>query len=164
MNYAEIKKFDAANGPGVRTALFVSGCKFNCEGCFNKEIQDFNYGELWTNEVEDQFIEHAKNPVIDGVSILGGEPMMQDSETMLNLVKRLRTEVNKPIWVWTGYKIEVLLRQKDKVEILKEIDVLIDGQFIIKLKDLSLKYRGSSNQRVIDVKQTLKNKKITLLN
>lgn len=72
MNYAEIKKFDAANGPGVRTTLFVSGCKFNCKGCFNKELQDFNYGKLWTNEIEEQFIEHAKNPLIDGVSILGG--------------------------------------------------------------------------------------------
>ena len=163
MNYAEIKKFDVANGPGVRTTLFLSGCKFNCDGCFNKSLQDFNYGDEWTKEIEDQFIEQCKNPVIDGVSILGGEPMMQDSETMLNLVKRLKNEVNKPIWMWTGYKIEVLLKQKAKAEILKEIDVLIDGQFEKDLKNMMLKYRGSSNQRVIDVQETLKKEEIILL-
>lgn len=151
MNYAEIKKYDAANGPGIRTTLFLSGCTFYCKNCFNKDLQDFNYGYKWNNEIEDDFIEHAKNPIIDGISILGGEPLMQDYKTLINLLKKLK-EVNKPIWLWTGYLYEELIKDEEKKEILKHIDVLIDGRFEEDKKDLSIKYRGSSNQRVLKLK------------
>ena len=162
MKYAKIRKFDTANGQGVRTTLFVSGCKFNCKGCFNKEAQDFNYGNEFTKEVEDEFIGYIKNPNVVGVNLLGGEIMQQDTSTILNLVKRIKEETGKNIWCWTGYKYEDLIKIDDKIEILKYIDVLIDGQFIESKKDLMLMYRGSSNQRVIDVQQTLDKGKIII--
>ena len=154
MNYAQIREFDITNGPGVRTTLFVSGCTHNCKGCFNKDQQNFLYGEEWTKEVEDRFIKLSQNKQIVGINILGGEPMQQDSKVMLNLVKRLKEEVNKPIWVWTGNLFEELSEKPDKLEILKYIDVLIDGKFELEKRDLMLQYRGSKNQRVIDIKKT----------
>ena len=159
MNYAKIKKHDIANGPGVRASLYVSGCTHKCPGCFNEEAQDFNYGKLWTKEVEDEFIEHLKNPNIVGVNLLGGEPLQQGA-TVLHIINRIKEEINKPIWLWTGYRIEDILLRDKKAKIQKDIlyacDVVIDGLFIEAEKDLSLKYRGSRNQRVIDMKATLK--------
>ena len=162
MKYAKIRKLDTANGPGVRTTLFVSGCKFNCKGCFNVEAQDFNYGNEFTKEVEDEFIGYIKNPNVVGVNLLGGEIMQQDTSTILNLIKRIKNETGKNIWCWTGYKYEDLIRIDGKIEILKYIDILVDGQFIEDKKDLMLMYRGSSNQRVIDVQQTLKLNKVII--
>lgn len=162
MKYAKIRKFDTANGPGVRATLFVSGCRFNCKGCFNKEAQDFDYGNEFTKEIEDEFIGYIKNPNVVGVNLLGGEIMQQDTNTILNLVKRIKKETGKNIWCWTGYRYEDLIKIDGKIEILKYIDVLVDGQFIEDKKDLMLKYRGSSNQRVIDVKQTLKQNKVII--
>lgn len=155
MKYAKIRKLDTANGPGVRTTLFVSGCKFCCPNCFNVEAQDFNYGNEFTKEVEDEFIGYIKNPNVVGVNLLGGEIMQQDTNTILNLVRRIKKETGKNIWCWTGYKYEDLIKIDGKLEVLQYIDVLIDGRFEIAKKDLMLKYRGSSNQRVIDVQQTL---------
>ena len=110
MNYAQIRKLDVTNGPGVRTTLFVSGCTHNCEGCFNKEQQDFNYGNEFTKETEDEFIECTKARQIKGVNILGGEPMQQIMDnTLLNLLKRIKAETNKPIWLWSGYKYEEII-------------------------------------------------------
>lgn len=161
MKYAQIRKFDVTNGPGVRTTLFVSGCTHNCEGCFNKEQQSFTYGNEWTQEVENSFIEAAKNPQIVGISILGGEPMQQlKDDCMLSLLNRLKAEVQKPIWMWTGYTFEDLLKNPDQKRLLSYVDVLIDGRFDITKRDLMLKYRGSSNQRVIDVKESLCSNKI----
>ena len=101
MNYAKIRKLDVTNGPGIRTTLFVSGCTHNCEGCFNKEQQDFNYGNKFTKETEDEFIQLTKNKQIKGVNILGGEPMQQImDDTLLNLLKRIKLETDKPIWLW----------------------------------------------------------------
>lgn len=163
MNYAKIKWFDIANGPGVRASLFVSGCTHKCPGCFNEEAQDFNYGNPWTKEIEDKFIEHLKKPEIAGVNILGGEPLQQVKDnSLLNLLTRIKTEVDKPIWLWTGYTWEQIIHTVN--ETLNEklmltigcVDVLIDGLFIEKEKDLSLLYRGSRNQRVIDVKSSLR--------
>ena len=161
MKYAKIRKLDVTNGPGIRTTLFVSGCTHNCKDCFNKEQQDFNYGEEFTKEIEDEFIEYTKARQIKGVNILGGEPMQQVKDnTLLNLLKRIRIETNKPIWLLSGYTLEEILRDEKRLEILKEVDVLIDGRFEADKRDIMLKYRGSSNQRVIDVKRTLKEDRV----
>lgn len=145
MNYADIRKLDISNGPGIRSSLFVSGCNFKCNGCFNQEAQDFKYGKLFTKEIEDKFIEYTKSSKITGVNILGGEPLQQDN-SLLNLLKRIKKETNKNIWLWTGYKLEEI--PKEKLEILEYIDVLVDGRFELNNKNLSLKYRGSGNQKV----------------
>lgn len=163
MNYAKIKEHDISNGPGVRASLFVSGCTHKCPGCFNEEAQDFNYGKPWTKEVEDAFIEHLKNPDIVGVNLLGGEPLQQiHDDTFLNLVNRIFKEVNKPIWLWTGYEIDKLFLSEGYSDeqiriwnILALCDTVIDGKFIEAEKDLSLKYRGSRNQRVIKIRPSL---------
>ena len=156
MNYAKIRKLDVTNGPGIRTTLFVSGCTHNCEGCFNKEQQDFNYGNKFTKETEDEFIQLTKNKQIKGVNILGGEPMQQImDDTLLNLLKRIKLETDKPIWLWSGYTFEEIVNNPKRLEILREVDVLIDGKFQSDKRDIMLKYRGSSNQRVIDVKKSL---------
>ena len=156
MKYAKIRKLDVTNGPGVRTTLFVSGCTHNCEGCFNKEQQDFNYGNDFTKETEDEFIELTKSRQIKGVNILGGEPMQQVmDDTLLKLLKRIKLETNKPIWLWSGYTFEEIINNSKRAEMLREVDVLIDGKFEADKRDIMLKYRGSSNQRVIDVKKSL---------
>ena len=156
MNYAKIRKLDVTNGPGIRTTLFVSGCTHNCEGCFNKEQQDFNYGNDFTKETEDEFIELTKSRQIKGVNILGGEPMQQVmDDTLLKLLKRIKLETNKPIWLWSGYTFEEIINNSKRAEMLREVDVLIDGKFEADKRDIMLKYRGSSNQRVIDVKKSL---------
>ncbi len=161
MNYAKIRKFDVSNGPGVRTTLFVSGCTNNCEGCFNKELQDFNYGEKWTKNIEDDFIKQVMNPNIVGVNILGGEPMDQiRDEGLADLLKRIKSETKKSIWLWSGYLYENIISSKDRDAILKYVDVLIDGRFELDKRNISLKYRGSSNQRVIDVKKSKETNKI----
>lgn len=164
MNYAEIKRYDVANSPYVGSTLFVSGCTNNCEGCFNTIAKDFNYGNQWTNDTEDLFIKYLQDEQVRNANILGGEPMQQDSDTILHLVKRIKGETNVDIWCWTGLLFEDLTKQKDKVEILKYIDVLIDGKFDKSKRDLKLRYRGSSNQRVIDVQKSLKENRVILYN
>lgn len=156
MNYARIKKFDIANGPGVRASLYVSGCTHGCKGCFNEEAWNFNYGQKWTKEVEDDLIEHLKKPEIKGLNVLGGEPLQQD-ESLLNLLKRIYLEVKKPIWLWTGFDIIDIIQNGTELQrqMIYLCDVVVDGKFIESKKDLNLKYRGSSNQRVIDIKATL---------
>ena len=164
MNYAKIRKYDVTNGPGVRTTLFVSGCTNNCEGCFNKELQDFKYGNLWTKENEDEFIESVNNINMKGVNILGGEPMEQTMDTSLvDLLVRIKKETGKTIWLWSGYTFEQIINDDKKKKILKCIDVLIDGRFELDKRNISLKYRGSENQRVIDVKTSLNENKVCLL-
>lgn len=164
MNYAKIRKYDVSNGVGVRTTLFVSGCTHNCEGCFNKEAQNFNFGEEFTKETEDYFIEISKNENIKGINILGGEPMQQIIDnSLLNLLKRLNREVKKSIWLWSGYTFEEIINNPKRLELLKEVDVLIDGKFDANKKDLMLKYRGSSNQKIIDVKKSLETNTIVEL-
>ena len=161
MNYAKIRKFDVSNGPGVRSTLFVSGCTNKCEGCFNKELQDFNYGEKWTKDIEDDFIKQVMNPNIVGVNILGGEPMDQvRDEDLCNLLRRIKHETNKSIWLWSGYLYEDIIVSYDKRNILEYVDVLIDGRFEIEKRNISLSYRGSSNQRVIDIKKSRETNKI----
>ena len=163
MRYAKIRKYDISNAPGICTTLFVSGCTHNCEGCFNKEQQDFTYGNDFTKEIEDEFIEYSKSKQVKAVNILGGEPMQQlMDDTLLKLLKRIKLEVNKPIWLWSGYTFEEIVNNPKRAEILREVDVLIDGKFEADKRDLMLKYRGSSNQRVIDVKKSIEAKEVRL--
>ena len=159
MNIAQIRKYDVANGPGIRTTIFVSGCTHNCKNCFNKEYQDFSYGKPFTKEIEDEIISYVKDT--NRLSILGGEPMQQGIE-LINLLKRVKEETNATIWMWTGCIYE-LLETDIQRKMLQYIYVLVDRPFIESKKDLTLKFRVSSNQRIIDVKNTLdKNKLITM--
>jgi anaerobic ribonucleoside-triphosphate reductase activating protein len=170
MNYAEIKMPDIANGPGCRVSLFVSGCTHHCPGCFNQVTWDFNYGSPFTQETEDELIEHLKVPYIQGLTLLGGEPFEHENQKcLLPFLKRVKKEVpNKSIWAFSGYVIEDMLEGKMKEwpetkEILSMIDVLVDGEFKEELKDITLEFKGSSNQRTIDVQETLKRGEIVLV-
>ena len=155
MNYAQLRHYDVANGPGVRASIFVSGCRFNCKGCFNKEAQDFNYGNIYTKEVENKFMEYVLDDNVKGISILGGEPLMQTmDDSLLNLLKRIKKESNKEIWMWTGFIYETAILDEKRKEILNYVDVLVDGQFDESKKVLNLKFRGSTNQRIIDLNRT----------
>lgn len=161
MNYAEIRKFDVSNGPNVRVTLFVSGCTNNCPGCFNSDLKDFNYGNVWNSEIEDKFISYIKNNNIFGVNILGGDPMVQTKDNdLVNLLRRVKEETKKPIWIWSGFTYENIINDDKKRKILSYADVLVDGKFEIDKRNISLKYRGSSNQRVIDVPKSFDENKI----
>lgn len=151
MNYAEIKKVDIANGPGVRVSLFVSGCRNHCKGCFNPETWDFDYGRPFTRETEDEIIEALRPSWIQGLSILGGEPTEEENAAVLiPFLKRVRAALpDKDIWLYSGYTYEAL---RDK-EILTLADVLVDGPFLLELKDVGLAFRGSRNQRIIDLRE-----------
>lgn len=164
VKYAQIRKYDISNWDGINATIFFSGCRFNCEGCFNKKAQDFNYGNDYTEEVENTFINYAKDEHVTGVCLLGGEVFQQDLDKILGLVKRIKEEVGKPIYVWTGYLWEDLIKDSKKTEILKYITVVVDGRFELKLKDLNLKHKGSSNQREIDVQKSLNGGRIVLWN
>jgi len=151
MNYAEIKKVDIANGPGVRVSLFVSGCRNHCKGCFNPETWDFDYGRPFTRETEDEIIEALRPSWIQGLSILGGEPTEEENTAVLiPFLKRVRAVLpDKDIWLYSGYTYEAL---RDK-EILTLVDVLVDGPFLLEQKDAGLAFRGSRNQRIIDLRE-----------
>lgn len=162
MNYAEIKPFDIANSPYIGSTIFFSGCKFHCKGCFNEIAWNFNYGNPYTKEVENRFISCLQHERIRNANILGGEPFQQDLDIILNLVKRIKLETNVNIWMWTGNLFEDLIKNNKCREILSYVDILVDGQFQIENKDINLRYRGSSNQRVIDIQKSLKNNKTIL--
>ena len=162
MYYADLRKYDTSNWSGINSTLFVSGCTHCCKGCFNQEAWSFNYGKPYTKEVEDLFISYIKDTHVDGVNLLGGEPFQQDLDIILNLVKRIKCETNKPIHMWSGYVWEELIQDPKKVEILNYIDTLVDGRFEIDKKDLRLKHTGSTNQREINVNESLKQNKIIL--
>lgn len=151
MNYAEIKKVDIANGPGVRVSLFVSGCRNHCKGCFNPETWDFDYGRLFARATEDEIIEALRPSWIQGLSILGGEPTEEENAAVLiPFLKRVRAALpDKDIWLYSGYTYEAL---RDK-EILTLADVLVDGPFLLEQKDAGLAFRGSRNQRIIDLRE-----------
>jgi anaerobic ribonucleoside-triphosphate reductase activating protein len=143
IRYAKIRRTDISNGDGIRVSLFVQGCNIRCKGCFNKDTWDFNGGNEWTEEIENEFIILCNKPHIKAVSILGGEPLQQD-DTLLKLLIRIKKEVHKPISLWTGYKFESI--PDDKKELLNYVDEITDGQFVEDLKDYRLKFKGSSNQ------------------
>lgn len=162
MRYAQIRKTDISNGEGVGIALYTAGCFFHCKNCFNKELWDENAGQEWTQEIENTFIALAAPQYIKRISILGGEPFIDNNLIQLyDLVKKIKTLYpEKKIWIYSGYTFDVL---KEKAEnILQYIDILVDGLFVDELKDMKLKFKGSSNQRVIDIQESLKKGKVVL--
>lgn len=162
MYYGTIKKCDTANGPGVRVSLFVSGCRNHCEGCFQPETWDFKYGQEFTEETKENIIKLLKPDYISGFSLLGGEPFEPENQKILTpLLKEIKTKYpKKTIWCYTGYTLNNNIKMPEKIEtdntdeMLSYIDTLIDGRFEIDLKDISLAYRGSRNQRIIDIQES----------
>lgn len=161
MRYAKIRKMDVSNGPGVRVSIFMQGCSFNCKNCFNPETHDFRGGKEFTQTTIDRILELCALDYAVGLSILGGEPLHpRNIEGTTALAKAFKERFpNKTLWVWTGFLMDRDLQDK---EVLNYIDVLVDGQFVEELKDFSLKWCGSSNQRVIDVQASLKANQIVL--
>lgn len=163
MNYAKIKHFDIANGEGVRISLFVSGCQFHCEDCFNSETWDYNYGNLYTKETENHILSTLQDRYIDGLSILGGDPLWQDEDGIAQLTKLVEQvkSIGKTVWIWSGFTWEQLPSlSASKQNLIKLCDVMIDGLYNKTLRDLRLKWRGSSNQRVINIQQSIKEGKV----
>ncbi len=162
MNYATIKRHDVANGPGVRVSLFVSGCTHHCKGCFNAEAWDFSYGQPFTAETEEELIRALSPDYIRGLSLLGGEPFEPCNQVVLApFLERIRkTFPEKTVWCYSGYTLEQMQEHRlgdaavtDRM--LACIDILVDGEFVEEKKDLNLRFRGSSNQRILDVKKSL---------
>lgn len=180
MRYASIRSLDISNGEGVGVSLFVQGCDRHCFNCFNSETWNFNGGKEWTEEAKNKFMELIDRPYIRRISILGGEPLAeQNLDDVLSLVQQIRILYpEKTIWLYTGYNFDLLKSQYDEYkytpfaasadewltrwEIISNVDVLVDGEYIDEQKDLTLKFRGSKNQRVIDVKQSLTQSKMVL--
>mgnify|MGYP003301037207 CR=1 FL=1 len=168
MNYGEIKNCDIANGTGVRVSLFVSGCTHHCRGCFNAQTWDFNFGEPFTKEVEDKIIEYLKPDYINGLTVLGGEPFEPDNQrALLPFLKRVKEECpGKTLWIYSGYLFdeELLKESRGRCECTDEIlsmtDILVDGRFVEELKNIRLVFKGSENQRIIDVQSSLKENKV----
>lgn len=163
MNYANIKKTDVANGPGVRVSLFVSGCRRHCPECFNPETWDFGYGEPYTADTEAEVLDALRPDYISGLSLLGGEPLEPENQPdVLRLVERVRAELpGKTIWCYTGARLErdilPMAQQSDVARrLLEQIDVLVDGEFVAAQKNLRIRFRGSENQRLLDMPKTLK--------
>ena len=161
MNYGEIKKYDIADGPGVRVTLFVSGCRHHCKGCFNAETWDFHYGNLYTEKTEKEILDALNHPYIAGLTLLGGEPFEPENQReLVKLLKKVREMYpKKNIWSYSGYVYD-----KDLIpggiaytevtdEMLSYIDVLVDGPFVEDLKDITLQFRGSSNQRILNLRE-----------
>ncbi|MBD9927070.1 anaerobic ribonucleoside-triphosphate reductase activating protein [Enterococcus faecalis] len=154
---ADYKAFNFVDGEGVRNSLYVSGCLFACEGCFNKAVQNFNYGTPFTESLMNQIIEDLSHDYVKGLTLLGGEPFL-NTDVCLSVVKRVRETFGsaKDIWSWSGYTFEeLLLETPDKLELLHSIDILVDGRFELAKRNLNLQFRGSSNQRIIDVPKSL---------
>lgn len=165
MNYGQVFYADTANGIGARISLFVSGCTHHCPGCFNEETWDFNFGDPFTKEVEDDIIEHLRPSYIDGLSLLGGEPMeAQNQRALLPFLERVKQEVpHATVWIYSGYTFEQLLDTENRRchteatrRILELADILVDGKFILAEKDVKLRFRGSRNQRILELKESLK--------
>lgn len=163
MHYSNIIEEDIANGQGVRTTLFVSGCKFHCKECFNSEVWDFNYGKGYTEETESYILEQVSKPYIKGLSLLGGDPLWQDMDGLKQLRQLVQKvhDLGKTVWIWSGFIYENLLdgsglskEANERILLVRDCDVFVDGLFEYDKKDLSLAWRGSRNQRVIDMNKT----------
>ena len=172
MYYADIKKWDVANGPGVRVSLFVSGCTHRCKGCFNEEAWDFHYGNPFTKETEDEILKEMEKSYYHGFTLLGGEPFEHENQKVLApFLKRVReTFPEISIWCYSGYVFdkeilaEMLPKWEETKEMLQYIDGLVDGRFVEELKQVNLLFRGSANQRLIDVKNSMKDGRVVLWN
>ncbi|WP_125766852.1 anaerobic ribonucleoside-triphosphate reductase activating protein [Lapidilactobacillus wuchangensis] len=154
---ADYKPFNFVDGEGVRCSLYVSGCKFACPGCYNVAAQNFHYGQPYTDELQEQILTDLSQSYVQGLTLLGGEPFV-NTQVCLKLVDAIRERFGdtKDIWSWTGYTWDELQQETaDKKELLSKIDILVDGRFILAQKDLTLQFRGSSNQRIIDVQKSL---------
>ena len=190
IRYAQIRECDVSNGEGIGVALFVQGCKFHCKNCFNPETWDFNGGKEWTTETKNKFIELASRPYIKRISILGGEALADENlDDVLDLVNEIRLSFpQKSIWLYTGYKVigisggfwgvepnvitekvldpDKLVKgindSKKRSDVISKCNVLIDGQYVDSQRDITLPYRGSKNQRLIDIQQSLQKGKIVL--
>lgn len=178
MNYAQMRSMDISNGEGIGVSLFVQGCDFHCKNCFNSETWDFSKGQEWNEKTKNQFLKLVEKPFIQRVSILGGEPLHpQNVQNVLKIVDEIRVSYpTKNIWLYTGYTWEQIMYPivtddlnferdyiiKARKELVSKCDVLIDGRYVDELRDVSLHWRGSSNQRVINVQETLKQNKIIL--
>lgn len=176
MRYASMRNLDISNGEGVGVSLFVQGCPFHCKNCFNSETWDFNGGKEWTEKTKNKFMELIDRPYIKRVSFLGGECLAeQNLDGVLDLIKEIRTSFpEKTIWLYTGYSYSDIFRGQSSClsqeglnnfkrrEIIKLCNIVVDGEYIDEQKDLTLKFRGSKNQRVIDIQQTLKQGKVVL--
>lgn len=170
MNYATIKNCDIANGPGVRVSLFVSGCTHRCKGCFNEVAWDFNYGQPFTQDTIDDILKMLAPEYVKGITLLGGEPFEpQNQPTILELLRQIKMKYpTKSVWAFSGYLFDrdIVTGRLGPWEITKEylsyVDVLVDGPFVESLKDLNLRFRGSSNQRIIDVPASLAKGEIVL--
>ena len=169
MNYGAIKKCDIANGVGVRTVLFVSGCTHHCKGCFQPETWNFDYGERYTKETEDEIIESLRPDYVDGITLLGGGPFEPENQReLVKLLRRIKKELpQKTVWSFSGFTYEELTGDSRAVcevtnEMLSMLDVLVDGEFVEAKRNISLRFRGSENQRLIDMNKTRKEGKIVL--
>ena len=163
MRYNKIRKMDIADGPGVRVSIFMQGCTFNCKNCFNHDTHDFNGGKEFTDETINRVLELCEKDHIEGLSILGGEPMHpKNIEGTTKLAKAFKEKFpNKNVWAWSGFLFDRDLKDK---EVLNYIDTLVDGQYVDELRDPTLKWKGSSNQRVIDVQKSLETNEVVLIN
>lgn len=164
MNYAAIKKYDIADGEGVRVSLFVSGCTHHCRGCFQPETWSFDYGKPFDETVEDDIIEALEPDYIAGLTLLGGEPMeSENAQRLYPFVKRVREAYpSKNVWCYSGYLFEELMKREECRKLLELVDVLVDGEFVEEQKNISLQFRGSENQRIIDVKKAMKDGSVVL--
>ena len=162
MRYNKIRKMDISNGPGIRVSIFMQGCTFNCKNCFNPETHDFNGGKEFTDDTIEQVLKLCDNDNIKGLSILGGEPMHpKNIEGTTALAKAFKNKFpNKSLWAWTGFEFDKSLQGK---EVLNYLDVLVDGQYVDEKRNPKLDWRGSGNQRVIDVQESLKQNKIVTI-
>lgn len=162
MRYSQIRSMDISNGENIGVSLFTQGCPIHCKNCFNSELWNFDCGNEWTEEIKHKFFELIDKPYIKRVSVLGGEPLAkQNYYDVRNLIKEIKNIFpEKTIWLYTGYTFENLSREQQRTIIYA--DILVDGEYIDELKDQTLKWRGSSNQRVIDIQETLKQNKIVL--
>lgn len=171
MKYAQVYMCDVANGPGCRTSLFVSGCTHHCKGCFNEVAWDFDFGDVFDENIQKKLIEESKPSFVDGFTFLGGEPMEPTNQKALKpFIEKIKNKLpDKSIWIYSGYTYEELIDVDnhrchcDETDyILKNADVLVDGEFELQKKDITLRFRGSSNQRIIDLKETAKRGEIVL--
>lgn len=162
MRYGQIRKYDIANGTGIRTSIFVTGCTHHCFNCFNEEYQDPNFGKEWTDKETQEVLTDVTDPNVSGLTLLGGEPF-QNVEGLKAVCDAVRAAApHKTIWAYSGYVWDDIISNPERKSLLERVDILVDGRFVDELKDPSLKFRGSSNQRIIDVKKSLAESKVVL--